>query len=638
MKAMVKRLLNRLPLQTAIILPFAVQVALSVGVVAYLSYRNGQAAVFDMAHQLQNELATRILQEVKEMVAKPSIINQLNANFLFQGDINLLTGQGEHIFWQQMNIFPSTNFIYCATEADGAFLGTGRSQGGTGRILQIQEVNPQTGRFFHYYDINTNGRRSRLSVIGDKVYDPRLRPWYIKTKEQGKPNWSEVYLDFETQLPTITASAPVFTPQTGELFGVCATDIILSEELNDFLGSLTISRSGLAFIMDREGSLLAASQPEAMPIAVEGEEVLLPTALMSENPVIQEIAKTLENYTQSAESFLGTDGRQSERFTLKVNRERHLVQVNKFSDGLGLEWFLVVAIPEADFMAKIDDQNQLTFMLYLLAVALTGLSGLLIARWLVEPINELGQSAKEITQGKWDKVIRTERSDAIGDLSRSFAIMANQLKESLTTLEQRVEERNLELTQLNQELQRLAHSDGLTQTANRRYFDAYLDQEWQRLSREQQPISLILCDADFFKAYNDTCGHQAGDECLKQLAIVLQQAAQRPADLVARYGGEEFAIILPYTDTKGAIAVAAHIRRILEKLAIPHRSSSHGRITISMGIATAIPHLNRFPSTLIAASDQALYVAKTNGRDTYHVAKDWAIFLPSAQPRSEAKD
>lgn len=207
--------------------------------------------------------------------------------------------------------------------------------------------------------------------------------------------------------------------------------------------------------------------------------------------------------------------------------------------------------------------------------------------------------------------------------------MAEQLQDSLTTLEQRVEERNLELTQLNQELQQLAHSDGLTQTANRRYFDTYLEQEWQRLRRDKQPLSLILCDADYFKRYNDTYGHQMGDECLKQLATVFQQAAQRPADVVARYGGEEFAIILPYTDTQGAVAVAKHIGRLLEAPAIPHSASPYGHVTVSLGIATAIPHPMRPAHALIQASDHALYEAKAQGRATYCIAEDWAVFTSS---------
>lgn len=631
MIAIAKKLLHQLPLQVAIILPFMVQVALVVGGVAYLSYRNGQAAVYAMAAQLQNELTARILQELKETMAKPHSINQLNVVALLQGNINLLTGEGEYIFWQQTNIFPSTNFVYCATEADGAFLGVGRSQGGTGRILQIQEVNPNTDRYFHYYDINSAGKRERLSAIGDQIYDPRVRPWYIKTKALGKSNWSDVYLDFETRLPTITANAPVFSPETNQLLGVCATDIILSEELSSFLRSLAISESGVAFLMDVDGALLASSASETI-LTPSREHGNLSKAQDSNHPIIQQVTLELARRTGAEEaSWLGVTI--PEHLIFDVEGQRYLVKVALFSDQLGLDWILVIAIPETDFMGQINDQNQITLVLYILALALTGASGWLLARWMVKPIQDLNQSAQEIAQGKWDKAINTDRSDAIGELSRSFATMAGQLRDSLTTLEQRVEERNLELTQLNQELQRLAHSDGLTQTANRRYFDAYLDQEWQRLGREQQPLSLILCDADYFKPYNDTYGHQAGDECLKQLAQVFLRGAQRPADLVARYGGEEFAIILPYTDTRGAIAVAEHIRDLLKELAIAHQASPLGYLTLSMGIATAVPHPHRFPSALIAAADQALYQAKTSGRNDYRVADNWSIILPFA-PRS----
>ncbi|MEB3288616.1 MAG: diguanylate cyclase [Leptolyngbya sp.] len=630
MRTLARQLLDRLPLQVAVVLPFAIQVALAVGAVAYLSYRNGQSAVYVMAEQLQNELATRIVQELNGTVANPHIINQINADSLSQGSIDLISGQGESLFWQQAKIFPSTNFIYCATEADGAFLGVGRSKGGTGRILQIQEANPGTERKLYYYDITPEGRRGSLDSVGDRPYDPRQRPWYIATKAQGKPNWSEIYLDFETGLPTITANAPVFNPATGQLLGVCATDIILSEELSAFLRSLTITPGGLAFIMDSEGALVATSTPDPI-LASSGEENLLLQAQDSENRVIRQVAQALHAQIAPGQtSLLGVA--LPERFTAQIDHQPHLVRVSHFTDHLGLDWILVVVIPERDFMASIDDQNQLMVLIYLLALTLTGVSGMLVVRWVVRPIEDLNHSAQAITQGQWNQVRPIDRTDAIGQLSRSFATMAGQLRDSLTTLEQRVEERNLELTQLNQELQRLAHSDGLTQTANRRYFDAYLNQEWRRLGREQQPISLILCDADYFKPYNDTYGHQAGDDCLQQLAKVLQQAAQRPADLVARYGGEEFAIILPYTDTQGSVAVAKHIQRALVTLAIPHQAIPQQRVTLSMGIATVVPDSQQFPSALIAAADHALYQVKMSGRDAYHVADGWALFLPDITP------
>ncbi len=173
----------------------------------------------------------------------------------------------------------------------------------------------------------------------------------------------------------------------------------------------------------------------------------------------------------------------------------------------------------------------------------------------------------------------------------------------------------------NLELKRLANSDGLTQVANRRRFDEYLSQEWQHMLREQQPLSLILCDVDCFKAYNDVYGHQEGDQCLRQVAQVIDAAVKRAVDLVARYGGEEFAVILPNTVREGAQQVAQEIQASIKALALPHAASSAAPIvTLSQGIATLIPQLDEEPDQLIAAADQALYRAKQSGRDRIVVA------------------
>ncbi|MEH2198612.1 EAL domain-containing protein [Nostoc sp.] len=173
-----------------------------------------------------------------------------------------------------------------------------------------------------------------------------------------------------------------------------------------------------------------------------------------------------------------------------------------------------------------------------------------------------------------------------------------------------------QLQQANQELQRLACSDGLTQVGNRRCFDDTFNAQWQRLAREQGSLSLILCDVDYFKLYNDTHGHMAGDDALRQVAKAISQTVKRPADLVARYGGEEFAVILPNTDMEGAIAVARDIQTNISALKMPHSHSQISEfITLSLGVATITPHRQLSPATLIAAADQGLYQAKAQGRN-----------------------
>lgn len=173
----------------------------------------------------------------------------------------------------------------------------------------------------------------------------------------------------------------------------------------------------------------------------------------------------------------------------------------------------------------------------------------------------------------------------------------------------------------NQKLRQLACSDGLTGIANRRLFDRTLALECQRAQREHQPLSLILGDIDFFKAYNDTLGHPAGDECLQQVAQAMVQVVRRSTDLVARYGGEEFAVILPHTAALGSVAIAEAIQRHLAQRALPHPASTVAdHITLSLGIACwdgdAIPDC---PSQLIAMADQALYQAKQGGRNGWRI-------------------
>ncbi|HEY9692006.1 MAG TPA: diguanylate cyclase [Oculatellaceae cyanobacterium] len=173
-----------------------------------------------------------------------------------------------------------------------------------------------------------------------------------------------------------------------------------------------------------------------------------------------------------------------------------------------------------------------------------------------------------------------------------------------------------QLQTANQELQRLANTDGLTKVANRRCFDETLQSEWRRLAREQLPLSLIICDVDFFKIYNDTYGHQAGDECLQRVARAIRLTVKRPADLLARYGGEEFVIILPNTDSVGAKQLADEIHFRVKLLQIPHEKSPLGNlVTLSLGVSSIIPDFSYSPEMLLAAADKALYQAKSEGRD-----------------------
>jgi diguanylate cyclase (GGDEF)-like protein len=180
-----------------------------------------------------------------------------------------------------------------------------------------------------------------------------------------------------------------------------------------------------------------------------------------------------------------------------------------------------------------------------------------------------------------------------------------------------------ELEKANRILEDLSSLDGLTNIPNRRCFDEFIDREWRHAARKGIPLSLIMIDIDYFKDYNDHYGHQAGDECLKQIGKILKGAVKRPADLVARYGGEEFIAALVDTDIKGAMVVAERIRLQVEALNIPHKSSQIGeRVTISVGVATEVPSRDSSFATLIAMADKALYQSKQGGRNQIRSATE----------------
>jgi two-component system cell cycle response regulator len=193
-------------------------------------------------------------------------------------------------------------------------------------------------------------------------------------------------------------------------------------------------------------------------------------------------------------------------------------------------------------------------------------------------------------------------------LSDGFAITIR----DITTRKQT----ELALQEANHKLKLLANLDGLTQIANRRCFDDYLATEWQRHQREQNPLSLILIDIDYFKRYNDSNGHQGGDDCLIRVAQEIAKVTQRPTDLVARYGGEEFAVILSNTNLEGALKVTAAIQTAIANLAIPHDNSDvSDLVTLSMGVASLIPTSERSSEDLISQADRAMYASKHQGRN-----------------------
>lgn len=245
----------------------------------------------------------------------------------------------------------------------------------------------------------------------------------------------------------------------------------------------------------------------------------------------------------------------------------------------------------------------------LLLAAITVGAVVYIRRNIVHRINHLSSAMHAHLHGEAVPIPCAGR-DEISGMGSSFAVFV----EARHRAEQQLGAANRDLQQANRELERLSVTDELTRLANRRHFDQRLEQEWRRAQREGRTLAVVMADVDQFKRYNDAFGHQQGDDCLHRVAQAMAAQLKRSGDLIARYGGEEFILLLPELELEQAGQLAEALRRAVWDLALPHQTPS-GRVTLSLGVATRVPTAGCRPEALIQAADQALYGAKSQGRN-----------------------
>ena len=409
---------GRIPLQIVLVVPFVIQVVGTTALVGYLSFKNGQRAVNELAAQLRNEVSARIEQELHTYANIPHIVNQLNAAALKRGDIDITNPQDGQFFWQHTQIFSRINYTYCSTEQDSASLGAGRLT--TSQSL-IAISNASTGYIFNFYTVDAAGNPTGIEGRGERPFDVNSRPWYQAAKRAREATWSPIYLDWELKLPTITASLPVYDA-TGHLVGVCGTDVILSRELNQFLNTLQLGKSGKTFIVDRTGSLVASSTGESL-LTGEGETTTRLHATNSQNALVQATSQHLLDHFGSLDQI-----QTSQHLTFNLNGQRQFVQVSPIHDSYGLDWLIVVTVPESDFMEQINLNTRKTILLSILALTVSTLVGAILTRWVTQPILRLNAATRRIAEGKWDSTVEVERSDEVGELAKSFNQMAKQLR------------------------------------------------------------------------------------------------------------------------------------------------------------------------------------------------------------------
>ncbi|MGB3534704.1 MAG: ATP-binding protein [Microcoleaceae cyanobacterium] len=426
----------KVPLRLLLIVPFVLQLFAAVGLTGYLSLRNGQKAVNDLETQLQNEVSNRIDQHLDDYLKTPHTINQINADAVELGLLNLqdfkTTG---HYFWKQMQEF-DVGYIYY-------MLPTGE-YAGAGYFLDldhvtIDELSPQTQWKSNAYRTDSQGNRTQL-ISSFNNYEPLKEAAYTNAVRRGSSVWTPIYQweNFPNIL-SISASYPLYN-SANQLQAVLVTNLRLSQ-ISQFLRQLQISPSAQTFIIEKNGLLVASSSTEKPYKMIDAQAQRL-KAIESSDPLIQATTQYLQ---QSFGHLQLVHHSQIIRFSLEG--ESQMVQVTPWQDELGLDWLIVVAVPESEFMGQINHNTRITILLCLAALIVAILLGIKTANWINKPILNISQASEAISSGNLDQKVVAPRVNELGVLAQSFNQMAQQLRESFTILEKRVEERTAELKQ-----------------------------------------------------------------------------------------------------------------------------------------------------------------------------------------------
>jgi two-component system sensor histidine kinase ChiS len=421
-------------LQTLLVVPFVIEIFLAVGLTGWFSFHNGQKAVNNLAGQLRSEITARIQERLKDYLSVPHLANTLDANAIALGGLDLNdSDQRLRYFWKQVQTFDLISHNYMGTPS-GQYFGAKRLLDGS---LQVMQRNDVTGAN-EYFATNVLGERTEIVKTAPN-YDPRQRPWYRAAVERGTAGWSNVYSDFTTRGLAITAVYPVYSDEE-QLLGVLGASFIFSW-VNDFLGSLKIGKTGQTFIMERNGLLVATSTGDEVLTGDDPLQLKRVSASDSENLLIREAGLHLQANFDSLKEI-----EDAQQLNFSIKGKKQFLQITPLRDEYGLDWLIVVVVPEADFMDRIHAITRTTVLFGVLALLIGIGGGIITSRMVIQPILTLNIAAKSLSEGDWEQTVAVKRNDEIGELAGSFNAMAEQLKASFDDLE----EKNAELKKLDE--------------------------------------------------------------------------------------------------------------------------------------------------------------------------------------------
>ena len=616
----------KVPLQLILVVPFLLQIALVVGLTGWISVRNGQKAVNELASQLRSEVGERVGQNLADRLNTARLVTQINADLIQLGNLSLDDHEATTDYLlAQLQQFSRLSGITIATEEPN-YVGLAAADDGT-VVLTLWD-RARTGVID--YNLNVNGEIASISQV-DVDYDHRQRPWYRSAVEQGQPVWQEPYLTVNPGRLVVSFDRPLYDAQ-GNLQGVSDAELSLSD-ISDFLRGLQIGQTGTVFILEGNGNLIASSTSQRpYQLSSHTNEPIRLSADESPDGLIRETARSLNERFGNLERI-----QEIQQLDFKLNGERQFVQVTPFLQEPDLNWLVVIAVPQSEFLGTIRENTRATIILCLIALAIASGIGIITSRLLVLPIRRITRAARMLSQGSVYRSVPEPRTKELASLAKTFNQMAGQIQDSFAALEYN------------------ALHDPLTglfnRTALQSYLHAAIEQHHSGRNRESQnegaseaegretdtagssefSFAVLILDLDNFKLVNDSFGHLFGDRLLVETAKRLQDSLLVGESLtesspytISRFGGDEFVVLLRSVSKVQEVSSVAN--QILASFETPF---SLDGIEIFMGTSIGIAlgaEDGDSPESYLRNADIALYRAKSSGRATFQ------IFTPDMYP------
>jgi signal transduction histidine kinase len=448
----------KLSLRFILTVPFVIQVVVVTSLVGYLSYRNGQEAVNNLTNQLMGQVSDRVDRQLDNYLALPHQINQLNLDAIQRGllDTKDLDAAGRY-FFKQSQLFKNFSIV--------SYVLPNQTMAAAGRWFKGQDIvltyHPGGSVKDYTYLPDKEGKRTKLIYTTD--YDTVNNAWFRDAVKAGKPVWTSIGLaeEFEAYL-FISATAPIYNDK-GQVSCVLGIDLLL-RDISTFLQEIKISPNGKVFIVERNGMLVANSDESPIYREIAKSKYERINAFSSSSPVIKAVSKQLQDKFGTLQNI-----QTQQKFDFQLQNdlssgfsERQFISVIPWRDRYGIDWLIVVTVPESDFMGQINANTHTAALLCLGALCIATLLGMISARWISRPITEMNAAAKAIANGELNQTIDISRTTELGELAQSFNRMADQLETSFNMLEetnqeldQRVQERTSSLTEAEAELRGL---------------------------------------------------------------------------------------------------------------------------------------------------------------------------------------